>query len=226
MHGSTSSLPRAAPKVASCTHPNHHVCFNPCKLISQEIPRVSPHSAGQEDAGQAASAAKVLATFAGLPLPGISFRVPPAAPEPPPSTAPPPGVAEGGLGPTPPSPTPLSVLAILNPLSRQAQRAGPLLAWLRSAFGAALHVVLNPVHELQKPPLDAYYRLVLPDSSASGTVCCSHEVTWGQQQMAPMIGYVIAPMIACIIAPMIAWLLSAAICPRSYGKVTIPCTVW
>ena len=65
------------------------------------------------------------------------------------------------------------MLAILNPLSRQAQRAGPLLAWLRSAFGADLHVVLNPVHELQKPPLDAYYRLVLPDPSASGTVCFS-----------------------------------------------------
>ena len=115
-----------------------------------------------------------MATFAELPLPGISFKVPPAAPEPGLNTAPPPGATpEEEPGPGPPSPTPLSVLAILNPLSRQTQRAGPLLAWLRSAFGADLHVVLNPVHELQKPPLDAYYRLVLPDPSASGTVCFS-----------------------------------------------------
>ena len=56
------------------------------------------------------------------------------------------GGGEGAAGDSsqPPQPPLLLVQAILNPLSKPAQRLAPLLAFLRDALGAETQLVLNP----------------------------------------------------------------------------------
>ncbi|KAL4422940.1 hypothetical protein ABPG75_009137 [Micractinium tetrahymenae] len=57
---------------------------------------------------------------------------------------------------------PLLVQAILNPLSKPAQRLAPLLRFLRAALGAETHLLLNPQREYEDMPLKTFYRYVLP----------------------------------------------------------------
>ena len=64
--------------------------------------------------------------------------------------------------------TGLQLLALLNPLSRTAQRMAPVLQWVQAWLGPGLKVVLNPVPDLDKPPLNSYYRFVLPALRFSG----------------------------------------------------------
>ena len=53
------------------------------------------------------------------------------------------------------------VVAIVDPLSRDAQKLGPLLSVLGSVVNADLKVVLNPKPKLSEMPLKSFYRLVL-----------------------------------------------------------------
>ena len=62
----------------------------------------------------------------------------------------------------------LHLLALLNPASRIAQRVAPMLQWLRQWLGVSMRVVLNPVPDLNKPPLSSYYRYVLPVVGEAG----------------------------------------------------------
>lgn len=58
-------------------------------------------------------------------------------------TLPRPSAAAGGA-PADGPPTPVVVHAVLNPLSKAAQRLAPLLAFLRELLDAEAHLVLNP----------------------------------------------------------------------------------
>lgn len=63
---------------------------------------------------------------------------------------------EGG-----PPEAPLLVQAILNPLSKPAQRLAPLLRFLRAALGAETHLLLNPqarLWETNSPGADPHGR--------------------------------------------------------------------
>ena len=56
----------------------------------------------------------------------------------------------------------MQILALLDPLSRVAQRMAPVLKWLQQWLGPNIKVMLNPIPDLEKPPLSSYYRFVLP----------------------------------------------------------------
>jgi len=57
--------------------------------------------------------------------------------------------------------------AILDPLSKEAQRVAPVLALLRDRLSeeVTIRVVLNPARDLQDLPLKSYYRYVVPPTS-------------------------------------------------------------
>lgn len=61
----------------------------------------------------------------------------------------------------------VQIEAILDPLSKEAQRVAPVLALLRDRLPEAvtIRVVLNPMTNLQDLPLKSYYRYVAPPSS-------------------------------------------------------------
>lgn len=58
--------------------------------------------------------------------------------------------------------TGVQVDAALDPVSLTAQRAAPLLLFLRNVLGARVRVWLNPGQQHTKPPLQSFYRLVAP----------------------------------------------------------------
>ena len=64
--------------------------------------------------------------------------------------------------------TSIKIEAILDPLSKEAQRVAPVLALLRDRLGdeVTIEIVLNPVDNLSKLPLTSYYRYVVPTMSA------------------------------------------------------------
>lgn len=72
-------------------------------------------------------------------------------PRPPPPPAPPPKVPGG------PDP-PLHIEAVLNPLSRGAQRLSALLLLLRQLLGPSMALALNPQRDITEMPLKSYYR--------------------------------------------------------------------
>ena len=57
--------------------------------------------------------------------------------------------------------------AVLDPLSKEAQRIAPVLVLLRDALAPhlGLRVILNPTRELQDLPLKSYYRYASPPAS-------------------------------------------------------------
>jgi hypothetical protein len=58
----------------------------------------------------------------------------------------------------------IEVIAVLDPVSTEAQRAAPLLLLLRDALGARIRVYLSPLRAVDPdhPPLRSFYRLVAP----------------------------------------------------------------
>jgi len=56
----------------------------------------------------------------------------------------------------------IDVVAVVDPLSRTAQRLAPLLRLLRSALNCDLKIVMNPKAKLSELPLKRFYRFVLP----------------------------------------------------------------
>jgi len=69
-----------------------------------------------------------------------------------------------GKGPT----SSLHIVAILNPLTRAAQRISQVLQLLRSSLGASMSLYLNPQTELSDLPLKAFYRYALPEFTEAG----------------------------------------------------------
>lgn len=63
--------------------------------------------------------------------------------------------------------TGMQLTALLDPLSRTAQKLVPVLAWLHTELALDLRVYLNPVADLAKPP-GSYYRYVLPPPGFTG----------------------------------------------------------
>jgi len=64
--------------------------------------------------------------------------------------------------------TSIKIEAILDPLSKEAQRVAPVLALLRDRLSdeVTIEIVLNPVDNLSELPLTSYYRYVVPTMSA------------------------------------------------------------
>ncbi|KAG2487497.1 hypothetical protein HYH03_013916 [Edaphochlamys debaryana] len=57
---------------------------------------------------------------------------------------------------------PFHIDAVINPLTRQAQRLSALLLLLRSCLGPSMTLALNPQRDLTEMPLKSYYRYALP----------------------------------------------------------------
>lgn len=53
---------------------------------------------------------------------------------------------------------PFHLEAVLNPLSRPAQRLSALLLVLREALGPSMSLILNPQQEVTEMPLKSYYK--------------------------------------------------------------------
>ncbi len=57
-----------------------------------------------------------------------------------------------------PSSSPLTAVAVLNPLSDECQRTAPILLLLRDALGAHVTVHLLPQGSLSELPIKSFYR--------------------------------------------------------------------
>ncbi|KAK9830935.1 hypothetical protein WJX81_007880 [Elliptochloris bilobata] len=87
-------------------------------------------------------AAKISALVAAMPRTHSGFASAPA-------------VGEGGL-------PGLEIWAVLDPLSRSAQRTAPLLEFLERTLRPSIQVHMNPVMEVSDLPLKSFYRYALP----------------------------------------------------------------
>ncbi|GLI71786.1 hypothetical protein VaNZ11_017131 [Volvox africanus] len=63
---------------------------------------------------------------------------------------------------------PFHLEAVLNPLSRPAQRLTAVLLLLREALGPSMSLTLNPQRDITEMPLKSYYRYALPTGLALG----------------------------------------------------------
>ncbi|GIL48985.1 hypothetical protein Vafri_5482 [Volvox africanus] len=63
---------------------------------------------------------------------------------------------------------PFHIEAVLNPLSRPAQRLTAVLLLLREALGPSMSLTLNPQRDITEMPLKSYYRYALPTGLALG----------------------------------------------------------
>jgi UDP-glucose:glycoprotein glucosyltransferase len=55
------------------------------------------------------------------------------------------------------------ILAIIDPLSKEAQHVVPVLRYLAAVTQAEVQIVLNPKEKVSEKPLNRFYRTVLPD---------------------------------------------------------------
>ncbi len=67
----------------------------------------------------------------------------------------------------------LHITAILNPLTRSAQRISQVLKFLRELLGPSMSLYLNPFRELAELPLKSYYRWGAGRERMQGLLGCS-----------------------------------------------------
>lgn len=72
------------------------------------------------------------------------------------------GAIQAGADTPLPGAPPLHIVAVLNPLTRAAQRLSQLLLFLKQALSPSITLVLNPQRDLSDMPLKSYYRFALP----------------------------------------------------------------
>jgi len=99
----------------------------------------------------------------------------------------------------------LQVLAFIDPLCAEAQRLSPMLMALADAFGAHIHVILNPVAEVGSLPIKGYYRYVLKpqlEFDEEGKLVSNTRATFSNLPM--------SKLLSMIIHPPDAWFVSAS----------------